>query len=171
MGHSSGSSQLASSPTHAELPIELVGEQGVWQLSKVELAEGGHAVDVLQEGWARQFRYSLTVKLVPETSGVGKGKDSDQSHLTWTCPSIPFLELYTNGCQALPQTPCLASVGRLNPTEAQARNACAVVSLRFCCKAVTPLAPTACWKVGLEASPLLRLTAASQSPHSWVGSS
>lgn len=38
---------LASSLTHTELPIELVGEQGVGQFLEVELAEGGHTVDVL----------------------------------------------------------------------------------------------------------------------------
>lgn len=38
---------LASSLTHTELPIELVGEQGVGQFPEVELAEGGHTVDVL----------------------------------------------------------------------------------------------------------------------------
>lgn len=38
---------LASSLTHTELPIELIGEQGVGQFPEVELAEGGHTVDVL----------------------------------------------------------------------------------------------------------------------------
>lgn len=38
---------LASSFTHTELPIELVGEQGVGQFPEVELAEGGHTVDIL----------------------------------------------------------------------------------------------------------------------------
>lgn len=38
---------LASPLTHAELPIELVGEQRVGQFPEVELAEGGHTVDVL----------------------------------------------------------------------------------------------------------------------------
>lgn len=38
---------LASSLTHTELPIELVGEQGVGQFPEVELAEGGHTVDIL----------------------------------------------------------------------------------------------------------------------------
>lgn len=37
----------ASSLTHTELPIELVGEQGVGQFPEVELAEGGHTVDIL----------------------------------------------------------------------------------------------------------------------------
>lgn len=38
---------LASSFTHTELPIELVGEQGVGQFPEVELAEGGHTVNIL----------------------------------------------------------------------------------------------------------------------------
>lgn len=40
-------SVLACSFTHTELPIELVGEQGVGQFPEVELAEGGHTVDIL----------------------------------------------------------------------------------------------------------------------------
>lgn len=45
--YAAGPSALASPFTHTELPIELVSEQRVGQLPEVELAEGGHTVDVL----------------------------------------------------------------------------------------------------------------------------
>lgn len=61
-------SNLGNSLTHTKLPVELICEQRVGQLSEVELAEGGHTMDVLQEGGARQFRDPLTVKLMPKAT-------------------------------------------------------------------------------------------------------
>jgi hypothetical protein len=78
---------LASSLTHTELPIELVGKQGVGQLPEVELAEGGYTVDVLQEGWAGQFWDPLTVKLMPKTASEREGRPRSAWPPLLTLPS------------------------------------------------------------------------------------
>lgn len=94
-------SNLASTLTHAELPVELVCEQGVRQLSEVELAEGGHAVDVLQEGGARQFRDPLTVKLMPEATRSRRRKIRVRASPPGrVLPPPP--KVSTGGCNPLP---------------------------------------------------------------------
>ncbi|KAK2088254.1 hypothetical protein P7K49_034161 [Saguinus oedipus] len=93
-----------SSLTHTELSVELVGKQGVRQLSEVELAEGGNAVDVLQKGGARQLRDPLTVKLMPETTVSRRRKIQVRGVLlTWPCSSCPYSKVPTGGWNPLPQ--------------------------------------------------------------------
>lgn len=94
-------SNLASSLTHAELPVELIREQGVRQLSEVELAQGGHTVDVLQEGGTRQFRNPLTVKLMPEATKSRRRKTWVRTDLLGHTLPAPSL-LSTDGCNPLP---------------------------------------------------------------------
>lgn len=61
--------------THRELLVELVGEQGVGELSEVQLAQGAHTVDVLDVNVLGQVRNLLGVKLVAgnENGEMGKG--------------------------------------------------------------------------------------------------
>jgi hypothetical protein len=42
------SNQNRNANTHREFLVEFIGQEGVRQLPKVELAEGAHAVDVLE---------------------------------------------------------------------------------------------------------------------------
>jgi len=51
--------------THGEALVQLVGQQGVGQLSEVQLAEGAHRVYVLPEDLPGQVRDLLRVKLMP----------------------------------------------------------------------------------------------------------
>lgn len=52
------------SSTHREFLIQLVGEQRVWELSKVQLAEGAHRMDVLDIRFFRQVGDMLRIKLM-----------------------------------------------------------------------------------------------------------
>lgn len=111
---------LARTLTHTELPIELVGEQRVWQLSEVEFAKGGHTVDILQESRARQFRNPLAVEFMPEIARSGGRKFrsdgptrscSTTSSPTTKCPNRgnplprPWAGLSKEGTLTNPQQP------------------------------------------------------------------
>lgn len=61
---------------YRELLIELVGQQGVWQLSEVELTQRAHTVDVLDVNVFGQVRDLLRVELVPEETGRGQIQSS-----------------------------------------------------------------------------------------------
>lgn len=50
---------------YSELVVELVGEEWVWQLPEVELAERAHTVDILHVQVLGQVWHILTVKLMP----------------------------------------------------------------------------------------------------------
>lgn len=52
--------------TYREFLIELVGEEGVWQLSEVQLTQGAHTVDVLDVHVFGQVGDLLRVELVPD---------------------------------------------------------------------------------------------------------
>lgn len=54
--------------TYREFLIKLVGQEGVGQLPKVELAERAHTVDVLEVHFPRQIGTLVWAKLLPETT-------------------------------------------------------------------------------------------------------
>lgn len=57
---------------YREFLVELVGEQGVGQLSEVELTQRANTVDVLDVNIFGQVRDLLRVKLVPDERGRGQ---------------------------------------------------------------------------------------------------
>lgn len=54
--------------THREFLIELISQEGVGQLPKVELAEWAHTVDVLEVHFPCQIWTLIWAKLLPETT-------------------------------------------------------------------------------------------------------
>lgn len=54
---------------YREFLIELVGQQGIWQLPEVELAQRADAVDVLDVNIFGQVGDLLRIELMPEETG------------------------------------------------------------------------------------------------------
>lgn len=57
---------------YREFLIELVGQQGVWQLPEIELTQWAHTVDVLDVNVFGQVRDLFRVELVPDETGRGQ---------------------------------------------------------------------------------------------------
>lgn len=64
-------SACEESEPYGEFLVELVGEQGVWQFSEIQLAQRANAVDVLDVNIFGQVRNLLGVKLMAEDRGTG----------------------------------------------------------------------------------------------------
>lgn len=68
---------------YREFLIELVGEQGVGQLSEVELAQWANTVDVLDVNIFGQVGDLLRVKLVPDERERGQSQETNLLWVQW----------------------------------------------------------------------------------------
>lgn len=57
---------------YREFLVELVGQQGVWQLPEVELTQRAHTVDILDVDIFGQVGDLFRVELVPDETGRGQ---------------------------------------------------------------------------------------------------